>query len=58
LSINQKLAGIIEKEKITIVQEAIDSIIKISKGDMRKVLNILESCALSHRNDINPTVVY
>jgi len=32
--------------------------VKISRGDMRKVMNILESCAMSYRDGITAEVIY
>lgn len=43
-----KLNDIITKEDINISSKAIDTIIKRSKGDMRKVLNILQSTNMGY----------
>ena len=37
-------------EGLQLESEAVQAIVKLSAGDMRKVLNILESCALSYKN--------
>ena len=57
-AIEAKLGEVVKNEKITIKQEAVDAIVKIAKGDMRKVLNVLESCALSHRAGIEAETVF
>ena len=46
--IKQKLRSIIDKEKIKYNEKGIDLIIKRSKGDMRKVLNILQSVSMAY----------
>lgn len=38
---------VIEKEKINIQPEAVDSLVKLSKGDMRRALNVLQACYAS-----------
>lgn len=57
-AIEKKLSEVISKEGITIDQDAIDAMVKISKGDMRKVMNILESCALSYRQGITADIIF
>lgn len=46
--IKEKLDSIIKKEKINITNEAIKTIIKVSSGDMRKVLNILQASHMAY----------
>ncbi|CAI2375512.1 unnamed protein product [Moneuplotes crassus] len=46
--ISKRLDEICESEEIDIDQKAKDAIVKLAKGDMRKVLNILESGSLAH----------
>ncbi|PYI27198.1 activator 1 subunit 3 [Aspergillus indologenus CBS 114.80] len=38
---------VIEKEQINIQPEAVDSLVKLSKGDMRRALNVLQACHAS-----------
>ena len=38
---------VIEKEEIKIVPEAVDSLVRLSKGDMRRALNVLQACHAS-----------
>lgn len=51
-SIKQKIFDIVEKENVKYTNDGIDTIIKRSNGDMRKVLNILQSVSMSY-NIIN-----
>ncbi len=46
--IKQKLNQIINKENIKYENDGLDTIIKRSKGDMRKVLNILQSVSMAY----------
>jgi replication factor C subunit 3/5 len=45
-SIRQKILEISEKQAIQITDDGIETIIKISKGDMRKVINIMQSTTM------------
>ena len=38
---------VIEKEDVNIQPEAIDSLVRLSKGDMRRALNVLQACHAS-----------
>ncbi|KAK4186512.1 P-loop containing nucleoside triphosphate hydrolase protein [Podospora australis] len=38
---------VIEEEKIKIMPEAADSLVRLSKGDMRRALNVLQACHAS-----------
>ncbi|KAL2004593.1 hypothetical protein VTN00DRAFT_3329 [Thermoascus crustaceus] len=38
---------VIEKERVRIQPEAVDSLVKLSKGDMRRALNVLQACHAS-----------
>lgn len=38
---------VIEKEEVKIQPEAVDSLVKLSKGDMRRALNVLQACHAS-----------
>ena len=48
-SVSLKLSDVCKSEGITIDDEASAAIVRLSGGDMRKVLNILESCSLAYR---------
>ena len=48
-SVSLKLADVCKSEGITLDDEASAAIVRLSGGDMRKVLNILESCSLAYR---------
>lgn len=38
---------VIEKEGVKIEEEAVSSLVKLSKGDMRRALNVLQACFAS-----------
>mmetsp|Transcript_44775 Transcript_44775/g.59467 ORF Transcript_44775/g.59467 Transcript_44775/m.59467 type:complete len:138 (+) Transcript_44775:380-793(+) len=48
-SVSAKLAQVCATEGLTLDERASKAIVRLSGGDMRKVLNILESCSLSYR---------
>ena len=58
--VNDFLNKIVEKEKLSFDKSGINSIVKISKGDLRKAINILQSTSLSldESNFINAKNVY
>lgn len=45
--IRQLVDIVIEKEDIKIQPEAVDSLVRLSKGDMRRALNVLQACHAS-----------
>ncbi|AYV76169.1 MAG: replication factor C small subunit [Terrestrivirus sp.] len=47
-AIRSRVKQIAQKEKINVMESGIDAMIKISKGDMRRVINILQSTSLSY----------
>jgi replication factor C subunit 3/5 len=49
-AIKDKLDEVIQAEGLTLDKPAIDAIVQLSGGDMRKVLNILESCSLAYKH--------
>jgi len=55
-SIITKIDEIVEKENINITKKAIDVIIKWSAGDMRKILNVLQSAKMAY-NKINDKII-
>lgn len=46
---SKKLAEVVAKEGLTVNEQASEAIVRLSKGDMRKVMNILESCSLTYK---------
>jgi replication factor C subunit 3/5 len=40
---------VIEEENVKIIPEATDSLVRLSKGDMRRALNVLQACHASSR---------
>ena len=48
-SVSLKLVDVCKSEGITLEDEASAAIVRLSGGDMRKVLNILESCSLAYK---------
>ncbi len=54
VSINEYLEKICDKEKIDITKEGKDSLIKISNGDLRKAINLLQSVSMAYdKIDVN-----
>lgn len=45
--IRQLVDLVIEKEEVKIQPEAVDSLVRLSKGDMRRALNVLQACHAS-----------
>jgi replication factor C subunit 3/5 len=41
---------VIEKEQINIQPEAVSSLVRLSKGDMRRALNVLQACHASSKD--------
>eukprot|EP01097_Dermamoeba_algensis_P008097 TRINITY_DN5265_c0_g1_i1.p1 TRINITY_DN5265_c0_g1~~TRINITY_DN5265_c0_g1_i1.p1 ORF type:complete len:369 (-),score=67.64 TRINITY_DN5265_c0_g1_i1:85-1128(-) len=52
-----RIAQIAKLEKVTLDDSAMKSIIKLSTGDMRKALNILQSCSMSGQ-EITSEMIY
>lgn len=50
VSVLGKLNEVADAEKLTLENGADKAIVSLSGGDMRKVLNILESCSLAYKN--------
>lgn len=53
-----RLDYVIEQEKVNITLDGKKAIIDLSDGDMRKVLNILQSAATAHSDEVNEDTVY
>jgi len=45
---------VIEKEEIRILPQAVDSLVRLSKGDMRRALNVLQAC---HASSMTPIIL-
>jgi replication factor C subunit 3/5 len=56
-AIGPKLTEVCKSEGLTLSDEAHKAIISLSRGDMRKVMNILESCSLTYK-EIPLTKIY
>ena len=56
-SVTEKLAEVTASEELTLEGRASEAIVRLSGGDMRKVLNILESCSLAYKT-IPETKIY
>ena len=52
--IRQLVDIVIEKEDVKIQPEAVDSLVRLSKGDMRRALNVLQACHASSKFLLNP----
>jgi replication factor C subunit 3/5 len=48
-SVTAKLQEVCAKESLILSAEAMSAIVRLSKGDMRKVMNILESCSMTYK---------
>ncbi|CUM65908.1 uncharacterized protein PRCAT00003559001 [Priceomyces carsonii] len=59
-AIQNRLKEVIIKENIKIDPKAEDALIKLSNGDMRRVLNVLQACNASRDDDeeIDPNMIY
>lgn len=55
--IETRLRYIIDQESVHISEEAVKAILRVSGGDMRKVLNILQAASLSH-TEVDERAIY
>lgn len=46
-NIRSLVEKVVEEEKIRILGEAVDALVRLSKGDMRRALNVLQACHAS-----------
>lgn len=46
---------VVEKERVLVQPEAVDSLVTLSKGDMRRALNVLQAC---HASSMDPSLVH
>ena len=44
---------VIEKESVNIQPDAVESLVRLSKGDMRRALNVLQACHASSKCKVN-----
>lgn len=56
-AVSVKLAEVCKSEQIQLADDAAAALVRLAGGDMRKVLNILESCSLAYR-DISTRTIY
>lgn len=56
--IYKRLKDISKKENVDINKSAMDIIIRISKGDFRKAINLLQSVSMSNNNKVDDINVY
>lgn len=60
--IKQQMDKVIIKENITIQHTAVEALLKLSKGDMRRALNVLQACKAGvegeTNNEINEDMIY
>ncbi len=47
--IRQLVDKVVEEERVNISPEAVDALVKLSKGDMRRALNVLQACHASSK---------
>ncbi|KAJ1676741.1 Subunit of heteropentameric Replication factor C (RF-C), partial [Spiromyces aspiralis] len=52
-----RLQEIVDKEGVNITEEGKQALLKLSKGDMRRVLNVLQACHAAY-NEIDEDAVY
>jgi replication factor C subunit 3/5 len=45
---------VIEQEGVNISPEAVESLVRLSKGDMRRALNVLQACHASSQSSSFP----
>ncbi|CCH44868.1 Replication factor C small subunit [Wickerhamomyces ciferrii] len=59
-SIQENLNKIIIKEQLKLTNDAQAALLKLSKGDMRKALNVLQACkaAIDEGNEISEEMIY
>lgn len=49
---------VIEKEAVNIQQDAIEALVRLSKGDMRRALNVLQACHASSMSTLAPLITF
>ncbi|CEH11843.1 p-loop containing nucleoside triphosphate hydrolase protein [Ceraceosorus bombacis] len=53
-----RLDHVIDSEKCNVTQDGKEALLKLSKGDMRRALNILQACHAAYEDKIDETAVY
>lgn len=56
-AVQLRLAIVIENEKVNITEDGREALLKLSKGDMRRALNVLQACHAAY-DVTNGTAVY
>lgn len=58
-AIEERIQSVIVKEKLSIAPDATRSLLSLSKGDMRRALNVLQACqAASSGEEIDKNMIY
>jgi len=55
--IEMRLRDIVDREKLAATEDGIKAVLRLSKGDMRKVLNVLQSTSMAF-DEVNENSVY
>ena len=53
-----RLEHVCEKESVDVTEDGKEALMRLSQGDMRKVINVLQSCAMAFDNKVNEDNVY
>ncbi|KAH3667878.1 hypothetical protein WICMUC_005156 [Wickerhamomyces mucosus] len=58
LSIKENISKVIIKEHLNVGDPALNSLLKLSKGDMRKALNVLQACKAASEGEVTQDMIY
>ena len=53
-----RVKEIAQKENVELTEGGLNSALKLGKGDMRKILNIIQSTALAHKGKVDEVSIY
>jgi len=53
-----RVKDIIDKEELEITEDGLNAVLRLGEGDMRKVLNILQSSSLANNRKVDEAAVY
>jgi len=53
-----RVKEILAAEEVTLTERGLAAVLKLGQGDMRKILNVLQSCALAYDKKIDEDAVY
>ncbi len=57
--IQKKIDEIVEAEHVNITKDGREALLQLSKGDMRRAVNVLQACFTAYENEeINETAIY